>query len=115
MRHAGRMDLEAVRQELEQMVRESDAEIQALALEQDGEGDEADLSAELTEADREEALAEAAHARREEALAALQRINAGTYGVCIDCGKAIPEERLAFRPEVARCLEDQKAFENREG
>jgi len=109
------MDLEAVRTELEQMVRESDAEILALSIEPDGEGDEADLSAELTAADREEALAEAAHARRGEALAALSRLEAGTYGVCVDCGRPIPEDRLSFRPEVARCLSDQKAFEDREG
>lgn len=109
------MDLEAVRTELEQMVRESEAEIAALTTESEGVGDEADVSSELTEADREEALAEAAQGRREEALAALSRLDEGTYGVCVDCGKPIPEERLSFRPEVARCLEDQQKFEDREG
>ena len=109
------MDLEAVRTELEQMVRESEAEMQALATEQDGVGDEADVSAEITEADREEALADAAKARREEALAALARIEDGSYGVCVDCGQPIPEERLSFRPEVARCLADQQKLEEREG
>ena len=109
------MDLAAVRQELEQVVRESDAAIAALAYEEGLEIDEADVSAELTEADREEALAEAADSRREEALAALARLDAGTYGKCIDCGQDIPEERLLFRPEAARCLKDQQAHEDREG
>jgi RNA polymerase-binding transcription factor DksA len=109
------MDHGAVRQELEQVVRESDAAIAALAYEDDVEIDEADVSAELTEADREEALAEAAGGRRAEALAAIARLDAGTYGKCIVCGEDIPEERLLFRPEAARCLKDQQAYEDREG
>ena len=110
------MDLTAVRAELEQVVRESDAAIAALAYQDDDlDIDEADVSSELSEADREEALAEAAGERREEAMAALARLDAGTYGFCIDCGKPIAEERLSFRPEAARCLDDQKRFEEREG
>jgi RNA polymerase-binding transcription factor DksA len=111
------MDLTAVRAELEQVVRESDAAIAALAYRDEDEADmdEADVSSELSEADREEALAEAAGERREEAMAALARLDAGTYGFCIDCGKPIAEERLSFRPEAARCLDDQKRFEEREG
>ena len=109
------MDLEAVRLELEQVVRESDAAIAALAYEEGLEIDEADVSAELTEADREEALSEAADSRRAEALAALARLDAGKFGVCIDCGKPIAEERLLFRPEAARCLKDQQAYEERVG
>jgi RNA polymerase-binding transcription factor DksA len=110
------MDLTAARADLEQVVRESDAAIAALAYHEDDDLDidEADVSSELTEVDREEALAEAADSRREEALAALKRIEAGTYGICVDCGKQISEERLAFRPEAARCLEDQKRFEERD-
>lgn len=115
MVHAGSMDFATVRVELEQMVRESDAAIQALELQDELEPDADDLSAELAEADREEALAEAADGRREEALAAIARLDAGTYGACIDCGKPIPEVRLEFRPEAARCLECQQVFEDREG
>ena len=109
------MDLAAVRQELEQVVRESDAVIAALAYDDEVEIDEADVSAELTEADREEALAEAADGRREEALAALKRLDEGTYGVCVDCGQPIDEERLSFRPEASRCLKDQQSYEDRIG
>jgi len=110
------MDLDAVRADLEQVVRESDAAIAALAVAEDsGDIEEADLGTELSEADREEALADAADTRREEALAALARLDAGSYGVCLDCGQPINEERLAFRPEAARCLTDQQRFEDREG
>lgn len=108
------MDLDAVRAELEQVVRESDAVIAALLLDEEGEADEADLPSELTESDREEALAEAAEARRVEALAALARLDAGTFGICVDCGEKIAEERLLFRPEAARCLSCQQTLEDRE-
>jgi DnaK suppressor protein len=110
------MDLDAVRAELEQVVRESDAALAALQVDEDsGDMEEADLGTELSEADREEALADAAEARREEALAALARLDGGTFGTCVDCGEKIPEERLLFRPEAARCLACQQRFEDREG
>lgn len=36
--------------------------------------------------------------------AALERVKAGTYGICIGCGTAIPPERLEFAPEAAHCV-----------
>jgi RNA polymerase-binding transcription factor DksA len=68
---------------------------------------------------REEALAECAQSvpdpvaqRRSADLqetiaeidAALNRIDSGTYGVCVECGAAIPEERLELRPFAGRCV-----------
>lgn len=35
---------------------------------------------------------------------ALQRLEAGTYGVCVGCGKAIPFERMEALPEADRCV-----------
>lgn len=35
---------------------------------------------------------------------ALQRLDAGTYGMCADCGKPIPRKRLEFLPFAKRCL-----------
>ena len=107
------MDLEQVRAELEQAVREADA-VTAAAVFQEEPDEEEDKAQELSEADREEALVDAAQVRREEALAALARLDDGTYGTCVDCGKPIDEERLSFRPEAARCLADQEKFEERE-
>ncbi|MDW3215550.1 MAG: hypothetical protein R8G01_16240 [Ilumatobacteraceae bacterium] len=34
---------------------------------------------------------------------ALARIEAGTYGRCVTCGRAMPDERLQMIPFVARC------------
>lgn len=39
---------------------------------------------------------------------ALARMDAGTYGTCVDCGKEIPIERLEARPYAIRCIEDQE-------
>jgi len=39
---------------------------------------------------------------------ALARIDAGTYGTCERCGKAIPEERLRARPWATLCIDDQR-------
>ncbi|WP_067499305.1 TraR/DksA C4-type zinc finger protein [Actinoplanes sp. TFC3] len=35
---------------------------------------------------------------------ALQRLDAGTYGVCERCGNAIPGERLEARPAARTCV-----------
>jgi DnaK suppressor protein len=42
--------------------------------------------------------------RIDEIDAALERIAAGTYGVCTSCGTAIPVERLEFRPYAVGCV-----------
>jgi RNA polymerase-binding protein DksA len=44
--------------------------------------------------------------------AALQRIEAGTFGLCVTCGKPIASERLEAVPYAARCIEDARALEN---
>ncbi len=36
---------------------------------------------------------------------ALERIDAGTYGICESCGKAIPVERLEVLPYSTLCVE----------
>lgn len=37
--------------------------------------------------------------------AALQRLEAGTYGTCVTCGEPISEGRLKVRPAATQCLE----------
>jgi RNA polymerase-binding protein DksA len=45
--------------------------------------------------------------------AALARIEAGTYGVCINCGKPITEERLAAIPWATYCIDCKRLVEGR--
>lgn len=47
--------------------------------------------------------------------AALKRIEAGTYGVCTDCGVDIPAARLHAAPETPRCIDCQDKFEHQRG
>lgn len=56
---------------------------------------------------------EEAQVDREEVLAAQQRLADGTYGICVDCGREIGEERLQARPQAARCIEDQERADRR--
>jgi len=36
--------------------------------------------------------------------AALRRVSKGTYGLCVDCAKPVPEGRLEARPDASRCV-----------
>ena len=43
--------------------------------------------------------------------AALNRIDAGKYGLCVACGIEIPAARLHAAPEAARCIACQEKAE----
>jgi RNA polymerase-binding protein DksA len=45
--------------------------------------------------------------------AALSRIEDGTYGICRDCGKQIPTERLEAKPHATLCIGCQRERERR--
>ena len=68
---------------------------------------------------REEGLGEQARliAHREQVIAALIRLEEGTWGQCITCNGPIAPDRLAAKPEAARCLgcETRYEAESREG
>ncbi len=40
--------------------------------------------------------------------AALQRIQSGEYGICVDCGREIGAKRLEAVPWTPYCIEDQE-------
>ena len=43
--------------------------------------------------------------------AALGRIDAGTYGTCVDCGQEIPRERLEASPWASHCIDCKRKAE----
>lgn len=43
--------------------------------------------------------------------AAEQRLDSAGFGVCADCGKAIPVGRLLANPAAARCVQCQETFD----
>ena len=46
---------------------------------------------------------------------ALNKIDEGLYGLCVDCGNPISEKRLQLFPDTTRCLACQEAFEAQSG
>ena len=72
----------------------------------------ADSGTNLADADREEASLEVLRAQLERVREALGRVDAGTYGRCVDCGRELPDERLDARPEAARCVDCQQRAES---
>lgn len=73
----------------------------------------ADSGSNLADADREEASLEVLRAQLERVRTALGRVDAGTYGQCVDCGRELPDERLEARPEAERCVDCQQKAEAR--
>lgn len=49
-------------------------------------------------------LAEAAASELQQVDDAIARLDAGTYGVCANCGRPIPEARLEVRPFATHCV-----------
>lgn len=76
-------------------------------------GSSEDSSAQLaTERDLEFALGERELVELNVIDAAMQRIAAGTYGECTDCGVEIPVARLTATPEAPRCIVCQETVEH---
>lgn len=44
---------------------------------------------------------------------ARKQLEAGRYGICVDCGEEIPAARLEAIPETVRCVKDQRIYEAR--
>jgi RNA polymerase-binding transcription factor DksA len=64
----------------------------------------ADHASEMLDREVDESLGENAEVIVREIDDALSRIDAGTYGTCIQCGQPIPDERLAAVPYAVLCV-----------
>ncbi len=64
----------------------------------------ADAGTEMFEREKDLGIRQNAQRMLESCKEALQRIEAGTYGVCERCGQAIPAERLEAFPTAALCV-----------
>ena len=65
----------------------------------------------LTERETEFAMNEHETAELGDIEAALERIEAGIYGQCIDCNVSIPRARLNAYPTAKRCIDCQTIAE----
>ncbi|MEA2497809.1 MAG: hypothetical protein QOH26_214 [Actinomycetota bacterium] len=102
---AQRARLEKELASLEQQLREHGVDPQGEGIEVDVDEGFADSAQATTERSELLALIEQLGATRQEVRAALQRLEDGTYGKCVNCGKEIPAERLEAIPAAALCLE----------
>ncbi len=105
-----------VRESLEARLREIDAQLARLdADEASLRSDRADATADdehdpegstlSGEWQRVDALRRARLDERAEVERALARVDAGTYGACVGCGRPIPPARLEARPMATMCVE----------
>ena len=76
-------------------------------------GSQAAAATHVFEQQRDLALRERAGQRLAEVDAALARLDAGTYGRCVDCHRAIAPERLEALPWAAHCIDCQRALARR--
>jgi len=73
----------------------------------------ADIGSESFERSKDFALEEEARLRLRDVDDALARLDSGSYGVCVRCGREIPLERLEAVPSAAMCLPCKTAEETR--
>ena len=101
------MNQQAVRAQLESLLADLDRSAAVLTHERDSGGETeqldqhpADYASNVGEVDREEASIEVVEAQRARVREALQRLDSGTYGQCVDCGRALPDERTRKRERI---------------
>jgi DnaK suppressor protein len=71
-------------------------------------GSQAAAASQVFAQQRDLALRDRADQQLEFVDEALARLDAGTFGRCVRCGKAIPLERLEALPWAARCIDCQR-------
>lgn len=108
--------LEAKQAELQQQIRDlteaHPTPLDPIEISQDSQEFE-DTAIDFLETQQEQSIGVNEQALLTEVQDALKRIEAGTYGRCVDCGKFIPEKRLEAIPWASRCVEDQAKLEQR--
>jgi DnaK suppressor protein len=118
---AGPVDRDEVRDLLGGMYVELTAEYEeattALAdlgrtVDRDGD-DEIDAGAKTADREHQRSVVATIRDRRDQVERALQRLDAGGYGVCETCGQAMPVERLAAFPSATSCVACKRADERR--
>jgi DnaK suppressor protein len=108
--------LERRKVEIERDVSYMADEMRSIGIEQDDENGSlgnhiAEDGSSVAEAERIVTVTEDFQDILAQVNAALERMNAGTYGVCLRCGKRIAAARLEAFPYVSYCIECQSIIE----
>ena len=72
----------------------------------------ADQASDLYDAELDEGLSDDLRAELAAVERAEQRLRDGTYGLSIESGEPIPDERLEARPATERTVEEQERFDS---
>jgi DnaK suppressor protein len=78
-----------------------------------GGADVLDRATVRAQAEEQALSAENLRTQLDDLATAIERCDAGTYGVCERCGQRIPEERLAMFPAATHCVPCKQALEHR--
>lgn len=110
---ARRRELQELRDRLQTAAHDLRADDEGGAEMTSATGDQhlADHAADMLDRELDDTIGENAEHVLREIDEALERIEAGTYGLCSACGKAIPEERLDAVPYATLCIEDKRRQE----
>jgi RNA polymerase-binding transcription factor DksA len=110
---AQRARLEELRAELREQYGEAQSDEQTIAdttlPETYNQGDEIDAADAMVTTDEEAATVAHDRARLLDIEAALERLDAGTYGWCLVDKKWIGDERLTAEPSTPYCIDDARA------
>jgi len=113
------MDVERARELLAAERRELERALAHRGHEDDGENagfqEPANLAAELYLDELDEGLAEDLRDRLAALERAEQRLAAGTFGLSVESGRPIPNERLEAFPTAERTVEEERALGRRRG
>jgi DnaK suppressor protein len=115
-------DYSAIRRRLEADRADLKQQIAAFTAANEDQGDDygvknhsADDGQEVFLRERNLALQSTSQERIDEINVALARMDAGTYGICENCGKPIPPERLEALPFATRDVACQALLEHERG
>jgi DnaK suppressor protein len=104
--------IEDLRNLLVRSRKETLARVHALRGDQDADdvpppADELDIARSLADVETHASLIDRAEERLKDIEAAMARLEAGTYGICEECGEDIPLERIKALPFTLFCVDCQ--------
>ena len=105
-----------IRQSLEQKKQELTARLERIHanLRRGYEADSKEMAKQLEDNEVVDALGNEARDELRKISAALQRLDAGDYGICTECGLPISEGRLKVYPYADECIDCAEFDEYRE-
>lgn len=108
--HMEKREQQAFREPLDALIEELEAQLEQADASDDSIAPDNAIGR-LTRMEAIQAQSMSAAARREKkrrlyrARRALERIDKGTYGACVECGQEIPAGRLEIMPEAPYCVQ----------